>query len=93
MRNAGHTAAGPFDVVLTVGGAEQPPERVLAGLAPGASSTVTFLAPRCAPGSTLRFELDAEDEVDESSEARRRRRARLPVQLKRWRSPLHWIEP
>jgi subtilase family serine protease len=40
---------------------------VLGGLAPGASSTVTFLAPRCAPGSTLRFDLDAEDEVDESA--------------------------
>ena len=39
------------------------------GLAPGATSTVTFVAPRCAPGSTLRFELDAEDEVEESSEA------------------------
>jgi hypothetical protein len=67
VRNAGHTAAGPFDVVLTVAGAEQPPERVLGGLAPGASHTVTFLAPRCAPGSLLRFELDAEDEVDESA--------------------------
>ena len=32
-------------------------------------TTVTFLAPPCAPGSTLRFDLDAEDEVDESSEA------------------------
>jgi hypothetical protein len=66
VRNDGHTAAGPFDVVLTVAGAEQPAQRVLGGLAPGASSTVTFLAPRCAPGSTLRFDLDAEDEVDES---------------------------
>jgi hypothetical protein len=68
VRNDGHTAAGPFDVVLTVAGAEQPAQRVLGGLAPGASYTVTFLAPRCAPGSTLRFELDAEDEVDKSGE-------------------------
>jgi hypothetical protein len=68
VSNDGHTAAGPFDVVLTVAGAEQPAERVLSGLAPGASSTVTFLAPRCAPGSTLRFEVDAEDEVEESGE-------------------------
>jgi hypothetical protein len=29
---------------------------------------VTFVAPRCVPGSTLRFELDAEDEVEESGE-------------------------
>jgi CARDB len=68
VRNDGHTASGPFDVVLTVGAVEQPPQRVLGGLAPGASETVTFKAPSCAPGSTVRFELDAEDEVDESGE-------------------------
>ena len=68
VRNDGHTAAGPFDVVLTVAGAEQPAERVLGGLTPGASYTVTFLAPRCAADSTLRFELDAEDDVEESGE-------------------------
>ena len=67
VRNDGHTAAGPFDVVLTVGGAEQPAQQV-AGLAPDGTTTVTFVAPRCAPGSTLRFELDAEDEVEESGE-------------------------
>ena len=39
------------------------------GLAPAATATVTFVAPLCAPGSTLRFELDAEDAVEESSEA------------------------
>ena len=68
VRNDGHTAANGFDVVLTVGGAEQPPQHV-AGLAPAAIARVTFVAPRCAPGSTLRFELDAEDAVEESSEA------------------------
>ncbi len=68
VRNDGHTAATGFDVVLAVGGAEQPPQRV-AGLAPGATATVTLVAPRCAPGSTLRFELDAEDAVEEASEA------------------------
>jgi hypothetical protein len=68
VRNDGHTAAGPFDVVLTVGGAEQPAQRVSEGLAAAASRTVTFAAPRCEPGSILRFELDAEDEVDESGE-------------------------
>ena len=67
--NDGHNAAGPFDVVLTVAGAEQPPLRVAEGLAPDGTRTVTFLAPRCAPGSTLRFDLDAEDEVEESDEA------------------------
>jgi hypothetical protein len=68
VTNDGHTAAGPFDVVLTVAGAEQPAQRVAEGLAPAGSRTVTFVAPRCAPGSTLRFELDAEDEVEESGE-------------------------
>ena len=68
VRNDGHTAAGPFDVVLSVGGVEQPAQRVLGGLAPGAAYTVTFSAPRCAPGSALRFEVDAEDEVEESRE-------------------------
>jgi hypothetical protein len=68
VRNDGHSAATGFDVVLTVGGAEQPPQHV-AGLAPAGNATVTFVAPRCAPGSTLRFELDAEDAVEESSEA------------------------
>ena len=84
VRNDGHTAAGPFDVVLTVGGrASSRPSACSAAWRPAASYTVTFLAPRCAPGSTLRFDLDAEDEVEESGEARRRRRARLPVQLRR----------
>jgi subtilase family serine protease len=41
----------------------------VAGLAPAATATVTFVGPRCSPGSTLRFELDAEDTVEESSEA------------------------
>jgi hypothetical protein len=68
VRNDGHTAAGGFDVVLTVGGAEQPPQHV-AGVAPAATATVTFVAPRCAPGSTLLFELDADDAIEESGEA------------------------
>jgi hypothetical protein len=69
VRNDGHTAAGPFDVVLSVGGVEQPAQRLADGLAAAATRTVTFVAPRCAAGSTVRFELDAEDEVEESGEA------------------------
>jgi CARDB len=69
VSNHGHTAAGPFDVVLSLGGVEQPPQRVGEGLAAGDSRTVTFVAPRCSAGSTLRFEIDAEDEVEESGEA------------------------
>ena len=68
MRNAGRGAAGPFDVVLASRGMPQPPVRV-AGLAPGASRVVSLPGPRCAPGSTLRFVLDAEAAVAESDEA------------------------
>jgi hypothetical protein len=67
VRNDGRTAAGAFDVLLVVGGAEQAPQRV-GGLAPAQTTSVTFVAPRCVPGSTLLFELDAEDAVEESSE-------------------------
>jgi hypothetical protein len=67
--NGGHTAAGPFDVGLAVAGIDQLPERVAGGLGPGASHTLTFVAPRCAPGTTLRFTLDARGEVQESVEA------------------------
>jgi CARDB len=69
VSNAGRTAAGPFDVGLNVAGVAQPVERVAGGLAAGAEQTVTFVAPRCEPGSTLRFTLDARDEVRESVEA------------------------
>jgi CARDB protein len=68
VSNEGRTAAGAFDVGFTVAGAEQPAQRV-DGLAPGADQTLTFVGPRCAPGTTLRFVLDARDEVDESVEA------------------------
>jgi len=67
--NGGRTAAGPFDVGLHVDGADQPAQRVTAGLAAGAEQTLTFVAPRCAPGTTLRFTLDTRGEVDESAEA------------------------
>jgi hypothetical protein len=68
VANEGRTAAGAFDVGFTVAGAEQPDQRV-DGLAPGADQTLTFVGPRCAPGTTLRFVLDARDEVDESVES------------------------
>src|SRR5919197_5522231 len=69
VRNDGRTAAAPFDVGLNVGGADQPVQRLAAGLAAGAEQTVTFVAPLCAPRSTLRFTLDAGGEVAESAEA------------------------
>jgi hypothetical protein len=69
VRNAGRGDAGPFDVGLSVGGIDQPAQRMLSGLDAGAEDTVTFVAPRCAPGSNLRFTLDARGEVAEASEA------------------------
>jgi hypothetical protein len=66
--NEGQTDAGAFDVGFSVAGAEQPAQRV-PGLAAAADETLTFVGPRCAPGTTLRFVLDARDEVDESVES------------------------
>jgi CARDB len=69
VRNDGRTAAGPFDVGLEVAGVDQPRQRLSTGLAAGAQETVTFVAPLCDPGSTLRFTLDAGSEVGESLES------------------------
>jgi hypothetical protein len=69
VRNAGRGDAGPFDVGLAVNGVEQPPEHVDDGLGAGGSVTVVFVAPRCAPGSALRFTLDAQADVPEAVEA------------------------
>jgi hypothetical protein len=69
VRNDGRSEAGPFDVGLTVAGVEQPSQRIAGGLAAGATRVVAFVAPRCAPGSILRFRLDAQAEVAEAAEA------------------------
>jgi CARDB len=69
VRNDGRTAAGPFDVGLEVAGVAQPVQRLATGLAASAQDTLTFVAPRCDPGSTLRFTLDAGAEVAESVES------------------------
>ena len=92
VRNDGHTAAAGFDVVLTVGGAEQPAQHV-AGLAPAATDD------RDLRGAALRARLDGALRARRRGRGRRvergrrRRRARLPVQLTLWGSPLHWIGP
>ncbi|MEA2277468.1 MAG: hypothetical protein QOC78_2428 [Solirubrobacteraceae bacterium] len=69
VRNDGRGDAGPFDVGLAVDGMAQEPQRVPAGIAAHARTAVTFMAPACAPGSTLRFTLDAQAEVAEAGEA------------------------
>jgi hypothetical protein len=67
--NDGRADAGPFDVGLTIAGADQPDVRVAAGIATGSDTTLTFVAPRCAPGTMLRFTLDTRGEVQESAES------------------------
>jgi CARDB protein len=67
VTNEGRGAAGPFDIGVAVGDAPQPPVH-LDGLAGGESRVVSITAPRCAPGSTVRFVLDPDGAVDESDE-------------------------
>ena len=69
VRNASHAAAGPFDVAFSVTGADQAIQRVTDGLPAGQSATLTFAAQRCAPGSGVRFTIDARGEVGESDDA------------------------
>jgi CARDB len=67
VRNAGRGPAAAFDVQLAGAGADQPAQRVT-GLDAGATTTLTFAAARCVPGSTLRVTVDARAEVAESNE-------------------------
>lgn len=67
VRNLGRGPAGPFDVLLSGIGADQPTQRV-AGLQAGGKTTLIFAAPPCAPGSTLRVTVDARAEVVEADE-------------------------
>jgi hypothetical protein len=68
VRNAGRSAAGPFDIVAKVGGgAPEPPVTVLT-LAAGAQRVVEVTGPRCQPGGPASMALDPDDRVDESNE-------------------------
>jgi hypothetical protein len=67
VRNDGRSDVGPFDTVLTVGGAAQPPATV-AGLPAGGATSVAIVAPACAPGSTIQVALDTAGLIDESHE-------------------------
>jgi hypothetical protein len=70
VANRGRGDAAPFDVVLSVADVDQPAQRVEDGLEAGAKRTLTFVAPRCQPGSIVRFTLDARREVDEVDEVK-----------------------
>jgi hypothetical protein len=67
VKNVGSGSAATFDVVLAVNGVAQPPQRV-GPLAPGATSLISFQAPRCQAGTIVRFTVDAKAEILESSE-------------------------
>jgi len=67
VRNHGRADAGPFDVALRIGGERRPPVTV-AGLAAGETRAVSFVAPRCAAGDVLRFEVDPDGRVAEADE-------------------------
>jgi hypothetical protein len=67
VRNDGRADAGAFDVALRIGAEDREPVTVT-GLAAEAAQVVTFLAPRCASGDVLRFEVDPDDRVAEEDE-------------------------
>ena len=62
VRNAGRSAAGPFDVALD--DAVEP----VPGLEPGERRSITFTAPACAPGATQTLALDPGAAVVERDE-------------------------
>ncbi len=63
VSNPGRSAAGPFAVQIAGVRA------VVGALAPGAETTVTVDAPRCAPGEMVAIVLDPAGQVDESDES------------------------
>jgi hypothetical protein len=67
VRNDGRSDVGPFDTVLTVDGAAQPPATV-AGLPAGGATRVPIAAPACAPGSRIQIALDPAGTIDEAHE-------------------------
>jgi hypothetical protein len=66
--NRGKTAAGPFDVVVTVNGATLPPAQT-PGLEPGERALVEVEGPPCTVGSLLTADVDPTGAVDERAEA------------------------
>jgi hypothetical protein len=66
--NRGTTAAGPFDVVVTVNGVPLTPAQT-PGLEPGERALVEVEGPPCAEGSILTADVDPTGAVDERAEA------------------------
>jgi hypothetical protein len=67
VRNLGPGTSTPVDVVLAVNGVAQPAQRI-GPLGPGIDVPVSFQAPRCDPGTIVRFVVDAKAELVESNE-------------------------
>ena len=66
--NRGKTAAGPFDVVVTIDGTTLTPAQT-PGLEPGERALVEVEGPPCTAGSTLTADVDPTGAVDERAEA------------------------
>lgn len=66
VRNIGRSAAGSFDVLLSVGGREY--RHTVSGLGPGERTTVVFQAPRCRSGEAVIAGADPDKIVDEAFE-------------------------
>jgi hypothetical protein len=68
VANRGESESGPFDVVVTVDGRDQPAETA-DGLAPGAEDTVVLAGAACTPGLPVTVRIDPDGLVDEAEEA------------------------
>lgn len=79
VRNRGRgDAAVPFAVMLTVGGREQG-EQTIATLGAGGAAIVSFVAPRCEPGSQIAIALDRAGAIDEAREGNNDARRDCPA--------------
>lgn len=68
IQNTRAGAAGAFDVALVLGDDTAPVIQRVTGVAPGGRVAVQITAPRCVPGTAVRFIVDYKDEVAESRE-------------------------
>lgn len=79
VANLGRTAVlAPFATSLTIAGAPVGAQ-TLTGLAAGGATTLTFSAPRCAPGADVVATADAGQAVDEAGEGDNTERTACPT--------------
>lgn len=65
IRNAGSSAAGPFEILFSPGGALNTSTVTVAGLAAHAKLTRSFLGPVCSNASATSVTVDPNDKVDD----------------------------